>query len=206
MSGKTSKVIRDGNLVWKTHTPEYGVWQCMLRRCYSKSRRDYKWYGGSGITVCKMWRNSFDIFYADMGQRPNEKFELDRIDNSKGYSKENCRWTSSLENKRNTRQVSWIKIDGKKHKVVELAESLGLDKSCLRGRIYRGISRKDLLLPSRKNSNGSNNGMSRLKEKDVLEMRRRRSNGEMVKSLAKEYGISVKYASHISSGRGWEHI
>ena len=59
--------------------------------------------GGCGITVCPEW-DSLDRFITDMGPRPTPSHELDRIDNTKGYSKSNCRWTTHGENMRNTRR------------------------------------------------------------------------------------------------------
>ena len=78
----------------KQTTPkEYIAWCNMKARCYNKNYPQYKDYGGRGILVCKEWRYNFQKFYLDMGK--SKKFELlDRIDNNKGYSKKNCRWTT----------------------------------------------------------------------------------------------------------------
>jgi hypothetical protein len=86
---------------------EYMIWQNMLRRCYDPTNRRYHRYGARGITVCARWRKSFAAFFADMGSRPpgmNGKralFSIDRIDNNRGYSKKNCRWTTNIEQCRN---------------------------------------------------------------------------------------------------------
>ena len=61
----------------------------------------YDRYGGRGIKVCDKWKNSFITFYKDMGPRPFPKAQLDRINNDKGYSKDNCRWVTPAENSRN---------------------------------------------------------------------------------------------------------
>lgn len=88
-------------------TPTYSSWNAMLHRCYYRKDVAYKYYGGRGISVCEEWRHSFPTFLRDMGERPTG-FCLDRIDNTRGYSKENCRWVSRTDSTRNTRQV---KID-----------------------------------------------------------------------------------------------
>lgn len=85
-----------------SYSKERGVWANMIQRCYNHKNKSYKFYGGRGITVCDEWKNSVAKFFEDMGFRPTGTF-LDRIDNSKGYSKENCRWTTREINMRNTR-------------------------------------------------------------------------------------------------------
>lgn len=84
-------------------TKEYTSWCLMKRRCFNKKREDYKDYGGRGITVCDEWKNSFLAFYNDMGPRPTDKHSIDRIDNNKGYYKENCKWSTPTEQARNKR-------------------------------------------------------------------------------------------------------
>jgi len=81
---------------------EYSSWFNMKQRCFNKNNVRYKDYGGRGITVCDRWKNSFENFYNDMGER-KEGFSLDRIDNNKGYYKENCRWSDNIEQGRNRR-------------------------------------------------------------------------------------------------------
>jgi hypothetical protein len=64
----------------------------MLRRCHWPLHKDFKNYGGRGITVTQHW-HTFENFLADMGMRPNG-CTLERIDNQKGYYKENCLWAT----------------------------------------------------------------------------------------------------------------
>jgi hypothetical protein len=95
--------IKEGG-EFKTFTsPTYLSWRNMQYRVNNPNNPNYQSYGGRGITIDPKW-NDFEVFLADMGEKP-EKLTLDRIDNNKGYSKDNCRWTTR------TKQV----INGRPH-------------------------------------------------------------------------------------------
>lgn len=81
-------------------SPEYRVWSLMHQRCSNPNSVVFKYYGGRGIRVCDRW-SEFPEFYSDMGARPSQRHEIDRADNDKGYSPENCRWVLPEENSRN---------------------------------------------------------------------------------------------------------
>lgn len=80
----------------KSKTPTYKIWSGLFTRCYNQNHRTYKHYGAKGITVSDDW-HSFDNFFSDMGERPID-YQIDRIDNTKGYNKYNCRWISKHAN------------------------------------------------------------------------------------------------------------
>lgn len=82
-------------------TKEYKCWCVIKQRCLNPNCSRYDSYGGKGITICKEWENSFQCFIKDMGYPPNKNYSIDRIDNTKGYCKENCRWATWEEQYKN---------------------------------------------------------------------------------------------------------
>lgn len=100
---------RHGAASGGNETPEFKAWLAMKGRCYNPNFRNYKNYGGRGISVCKRWLKNFENFLADVGLRPSPQHSLDRIDNNGNYCPENCRWATAKEqttNRRNNRIVT----------------------------------------------------------------------------------------------------
>lgn len=81
----------------------YNIWLHMRGRCLRKNNHRYPQYGGKGITICERW-GKFENFYADMGEPPHDH-SIDRIDNTKGYSPENCRWAAQKTQVHNSKST-----------------------------------------------------------------------------------------------------
>lgn len=84
-------------------TKTYRVWQSLRKRCHNPKNKSYKYYGGRGIKVCESW-NKFKNFLTDMGECP-DKLTIERINNDKGYSPDNCKWATFTEQSRSSRQA-----------------------------------------------------------------------------------------------------
>lgn len=88
----------------------YSVWLGMKQRCNDPAHISYHNYGGKGIKVCEEWSDSFVAFLEDMGERPAKGYSIERIDSSKDYCPENCKWatrTEQNENKANNKLVTF---------------------------------------------------------------------------------------------------
>lgn len=123
----------------KTKHPLYKTWSNMIARCEIPGASQYSNYGGRGISVCDLWRNSFDAFVEDMGERP-AGYSIDRIDVNGNYEPTNCRWASRNEQARNTQKARLITIDGKSFHVAELQEKYGVNMRTIAYRAGKGMS------------------------------------------------------------------
>lgn len=124
---------------WHFVSPTYRSWNAMKQRCQDKNHPAFYRYGGRGITVCERWQK-FINFLEDMGERPEGK-SVDRIDNNKGYCKENCRWATPKEQCNNTRnniKNIYIVYRGERKSVVEWEKITGIDNVKIRNRIKKG--------------------------------------------------------------------
>lgn len=119
----------------RTHHELYGVWNGMKQRCHLESHPAYFRYGARGIFVCDKWRASFEAFWDDMFPSWAKGLDLDRRDNSKGYSPENCRWVTRKENNRNRRSTVYVDTPQGRMTVAKAGEIYGLNKTTLHYRI-----------------------------------------------------------------------
>lgn len=124
----------------KTGTPEYKSWIKMKERCFVTTCKAYPDYGGRGITVCERWKDCFENFLEDMGRRPSKKYSIERKDNSRGYSPDNCVWATAKEQARNTRRNVHFEHGGRRMCIRQWEEELGYPPGLIAHRIYNGWS------------------------------------------------------------------
>lgn len=111
----------------------------MKQRCENYNHKDYKYYGGRGISVSKDW-NKFETFVSDMAATYSRGLTLDRVANSEGYSKNNCRWADRRTQSRNTRLT--VQITNPETKETQpltvWAERFGINQRTIKSRIRIG--------------------------------------------------------------------
>lgn len=129
-----------------TNTRLFKIWRGMIDRCYYKTHKYYKNYGGRGIDICKEWKDDFKSFYdwaIKNGYNENAKrgkCTIDRIDNNKGYFPENCRWVDMYVQQNNTRKTKKVWYNNVNITLEELSKLCGISKSILYKRLYKGWS------------------------------------------------------------------
>lgn len=116
-------------------TSEYRSWVSMKNRCLNPDEKHEKY---RDMYICKEWLNSFECFIKDMGVKPTNKHTIDRIDNSKGYFPENCRWATRSEQNRNYSLNKILKCRGKEMCVTEWAEYLNIPRHRIFNRLNIG--------------------------------------------------------------------
>lgn len=136
-----------------SHTRIYECWQHMKRRCYCPQDKRYDRYGGRGITVCDEWRDDFNAFYKwALENGYSEDLTIDRIDNNKGYSPDNCRWADTTTQNRNRSCTIKITIGNSTRNLSEWCEIFDLDYKTIAARYHEDNKRglDDLFKPIRR--------------------------------------------------------
>lgn len=118
--------------------PELKVWEGMVDRCTNPKNKDWKWYGGKGVTLCAEWRDNPATFIAHIGPRPSPKHSVDRIDGTKGYEPGNVRWATMTEQARNRSNNRMVEVAGVSMCLVVAAETVGLPYTVVKNRLAKG--------------------------------------------------------------------
>lgn len=124
----------------------YRIFHDMKSRCYLPTFSRYEYYGGRGIKICLEWmnKNGFDNFYNwAMDNGYSDNLTIDRIDNSKNYSPENCRWVDMKVQNNNTRKNHYYTHDGETKTISQWADIYNIHRCVLNNRLRRGWTFED---------------------------------------------------------------
>jgi hypothetical protein len=126
----------------QSYTSTYNCWCAIRQRCHNPRNTHYENYGARGIEVCERWRNSFVNFFEDMGERPIG-MTIERKDNNKGYSPDNCTWVTRKHQQRNRRANRRVIAFGMSKTLAEWSEIFGVRHNVIAYRLSRGYSNED---------------------------------------------------------------
>ena len=128
----------DNSLRGIEKTRLYIIWSHMKQRCYNQNATNYYKYGAKGITVCEEWLNNFMEFRKwSLLNGYEDGLTLDRIDGTKGYNPDNCRWATYKEQANNTNSNHLLTYDGETHTISEWSDIVGISKKVIERRINR---------------------------------------------------------------------
>lgn len=122
--------------------PLYRTWAGIVKRCTNPNATGYAHYGGRGIAICDEWRHSFEAFYNHVTQLPDygtKGYSLDRINNNGNYEPDNVRWTTTVNQRRNTRKNIMLTYGDKTQCIAAWAEEIGINVGTLHSRLSRGF-------------------------------------------------------------------
>ena len=119
-------------------TSTYHTWESMKARCGNPKHKFYSRYGGRGIKLCSRW-SMFENFYEDMGECP-VGLSIERKDNNKGYTPDNCVWASDKQQSKNKSSNVNLTYNGRTQCISVWAKELGVSANTLYSRIRRGWS------------------------------------------------------------------
>ena len=180
-------------------TKLHDTWMRMISRCEKESNKDYRHYGGRGISVCEEWHDyvNFHNWAMANGYDPNAPIwecTLDRIDNDGDYCPENCRWVDAETQHNNQRNNHYVVFNGEKMTVAQLAKQTGVNYRALLWRINDGWTAEDAVsIPF-----SSHNKFKRNNKRYVM-----RDDGavfESVAEAARESGCSPSGVSNVICG------
>ena len=130
-----------------SHTQAWNSWKAMLERCCVETSKDFKKYGARGITVCVRWRESFETFLVDMGERPPQT-SIERVNNNGNYEPGNCVWGTPIQQGNNKRNNRFIEYAGKRQTSAQWAREIGISQNRLLWRLKNWTLPRALTAPT----------------------------------------------------------
>lgn len=128
------------------------VWDGIKERCNNKNCSTYKYYGERGINICEEWMEYLNFAKWAFKNGYRDGLTIDRIDNDKGYSPDNCRWVTKKIQANNTRRNKYLIYNGERRTLAEWAEKFNLSYHVLQTRLSDGWDIEEALtIPKLKN-------------------------------------------------------
>ena len=122
----------------------YTLWSGIKDRCLNPNASHYNRYGGRGVTICQRWVDNYAAFREDVGDAPGKGMTIDRIDNNKGYSPKNVRWSTRKEQANNRVTNVVLTHKGKTMTLKQWSEELGWKYGLIASRWKKGLRGKEL--------------------------------------------------------------
>lgn len=127
------------------------IWRNMISRCENPKAVSYPLYGAKGVSVCNEWKDVEAFIQWALASGYTDGLTIDRIHGDKGYSPENCRWVSKIEQQNNRCNNHLLTVNGKTDTIANWARASGLSHSTISARIRMGWSdEKAVLTPKGK--------------------------------------------------------
>lgn len=154
---KKERVANINKLHGQRNSRLYRIWCAMKCRTQNSNAWNYKYYGGKGVSICPEWHKSFMLFQKwAMNNGYNDNLTIERIDNDKGYSPDNCRWIEQQEQKNNTSRNIFLTFNGETNSIARWAKKLKIGYSTIYARLKRGWTVEQALTqPIKKQTKGT---------------------------------------------------
>lgn len=149
---KQSPIIKSGrdNFQFKhgmKNTRLYNIWDTMKQRCLNANQKDYKNYGGRGITVSEEWLEFSNFYNWSMANGYRDNLSVERVNVNGNYEPSNCLWVTTKEQARNTRRNHFYTYNGESKTIAEWSELSGIPPKTLRYRIINNWDAEDIFSP-----------------------------------------------------------
>ena len=126
-----------------TGSAVHNAWNFIKKSCYNINDKEYEKYGAKGIKLCERWKDSFENFYEDMGDRPSDTYILGRINTKDNFEPSNCKWMTRIEKNNNRKNNTWLQIENESKTTSEWARISGTNYNTIKSRLRIGWSHKE---------------------------------------------------------------